>query len=169
MRVPPLYKSPAFQRFFAGMVIGGLISWCIFLFMFGVWQERYSKELKAQKDTIAELENEKDIWQKEFSNLNKNTEEKLTIQDLIVKINSKDKKRYDINPVSVHEMEVSIKDDLSTIIAKDMDQVFKSRELLKKSIENKVILSDGKRYKFKVTELFIYTTVYIEISVAFAD
>ncbi|WP_445489494.1 sporulation membrane protein YtrI [Niallia sp. 03133] len=169
MRVPPLYRSPALQRFFAGMVIGGLISWCIFLFIFGVWQERYSKEIKAQKDTIAELVDEKDIWQKEFSNLNKSTEEKLTIQNLVVKINSKDIKKYDINPVSVHEMEAKIKDDLDTIIAKDMDLVYKSRELLKKSIENKVILSDGKRYRFKVSELFIYTTVHIEISVTFAD
>ncbi|MFT8322421.1 MAG: sporulation membrane protein YtrI [Bacillus sp. (in: firmicutes)] len=169
MRVPPLYRHPAVQRFFAGMVIGGLISWCIFLFIFGVWQERYSKEIKAQKDTIAELEDEKDIWQKEFSNLNKSTEDKLTIQNLVVKINTRDIKKYDINPVSVHEMEATIKDDLDSVIARDMDLVFKSRELFKKSIENKVILSDGKRYKFKVSELFIYTTIYIEISITYAD
>ena len=169
MRVPPFYRSATVQRFFAGMVIGGVIAWCIFLFIFGVWQERYSKEIKTQKETITELEAEKEIWQKEFSNLNKKTEKRLTIQDLVVKINSKDQKKYNINPVSVHEMQGTIKEDLSTIIAKDMELVFKSRELLKKSIENKVFVSDGKRYRFNVTELFIYTTVYIEISVVYAD
>ncbi|PKG24991.1 sporulation membrane protein YtrI [Niallia nealsonii] len=169
MRVPPFYRSASVQRFFAGMVIGGVIAWCIFLFMFGVSQERYSKEIKTQKETINELKAEKEIWQKEFSNLNKKTEKKLTIQDLVVKINNKDQKKYDINSVSVHEMQNTIKEDLSSIIAKDMELVFKSKDLLRKSIENKVFVSDGKRYKFKVTELFIYTTIYIEISVAYAD
>ncbi|MEM5591984.1 hypothetical protein AAHH67_10045 [Niallia circulans] len=59
MRIPPYYKNQAVQRFFAGMVIGGVISWCIFVFIFGVWQERYSSEIKTQKATIEDLEREK--------------------------------------------------------------------------------------------------------------
>lgn len=66
-------------------------------------------------------------------------------------------------------MEDAIKEDLRTIVAKDMELVYKSRALLKKSIENKVVESDQKRYRFKVSELIIYTTVYVELSVTFAD
>ncbi|KAB7668001.1 sporulation membrane protein YtrI [Bacillus sp. B1-b2] len=169
MRIPPLYNNRAIQRLFAGMVIGGVISWCIFVFIFGVWQERYSTELKTQKATIEDLEKEKKIWQEEFSQQNKSTEEKLTVESLVVKINSKDKEKYNIQPFNAVEMEDAIKEDLTAIMAKDLDMVYKSRALLKKSIENKVVTSDKKRYKFKVTELIIYTTVHVELSVTFAD
>ncbi|MDK8639387.1 sporulation membrane protein YtrI [Niallia taxi] len=169
MRIPPFYKNISLQRFFAGMVIGGFISWCVFLFMFGVWQERYSTEIKNQKSTIHNLEKDKEIWQQEFSELNKKAEEKLTIQGIVVKINSKDKEKYNIKPFNALEMEGAIKEDLRTIVAKDMELVYKSRALLKKSIENKVVESDQKRYRFKVSELIIYTTVYVELSVTFAD
>lgn len=169
MRIPPYYKNQAVQRFFAGMVIGGVISWCIFVFIFGVWQERYSSEIKTQKATIEDLEREKKIWQEEFAAQNKTTEEKLTVEGIVVKINNTDKEKYDIKPFNALEMEDAIKEDLSTIIAKDLDMVYKSRALLKKSIENKVVESDKKRYKFKVTELIIYTTVHVELSVTFAD
>ena len=169
MRIPPYYKSPAVQRIFAGMVIGGVISWCIFVFIFGVWQERYSTEIKTQKATIEDLEKEKKIWQEEFSQQNKSTEEKLTVENLVVKINSKDKEKYNIKPFNAIEMEDAIKEDLTAIIAKDLDMVYKSRALLKKSIENKVVTTDKKRYKFKVTELIVYTTVHVELSVTFAD
>lgn len=169
MRIPPLYKNVSVQRFFAGMALGGFISWCIFVFIFGVWQERYSVEINKQKDTISELEKDKQIWQEEFSNLNKRAEEKLTIQELSVKINSKDQEKYNIKPFNAHEMEDAIREDLSTIIAKDMELVYKSRALLKKSIENKVVVSDNKRYKFTVRELIIYTTVHVELDIAFAD
>lgn len=169
MRIPPYYKSHAVQRFFAGMVIGGFISWCIFVFMFGVWQERYSSEIKNQKNIITDLQNEKKIWQEEFSALNKKAQERLTIESLVVKINSKDKEKYNIKPFNALEMEDAIKEDLNTIIAKDMEVVYNSRALLKKSIENKVVISDKKRYRFKVTELTIYTTVHIELSITFAD
>jgi hypothetical protein len=169
MRIPPFYKNVAVQRFFAGMVIGGLVSWCIFIFIFGESQERYSTEIENQKKIITALEKDKEIWQEEFKSMNKKAEERLTIQGIVIKLNSKDKEKYNIKPFNALEIEDAIKEDLSTIIAKDMELVYKSRALLKKSIENKVVVSDNKRYKFKVSELFIYTTVYIEISITFAD
>ena len=49
MRIPPYYRKPTWQHFFAGMAIGGVISWFIFLYIFGVWQEDYSKQIKTQQ------------------------------------------------------------------------------------------------------------------------
>ena len=49
MRIPPYYRKPTWQQFFAGMAIGGVISWFIFFYIFGVWQEDYSKKIKTKR------------------------------------------------------------------------------------------------------------------------
>lgn len=167
MRIPPYYRKPTWQQFFAGMVIGGVISWFIFLFIFGVWQEEYSKEIKTQKAKISDLTNEKTIWQEEFKKLNKESQAKLTIQNIYIKITNK--KKYDLDGLSVFEMEEKVKEDIGMMMAKDMDTVYKSRELIKKIIETQTIKANDKRYKLKVKEMTIYTTLSIELEVMMAD
>ncbi|MCQ6273420.1 sporulation protein [Bacillus sp. V3B] len=167
MRIPPYYRKPTWQQFFAGMVIGGVISWFIFLFIFGVWQEEYSKEIKTQKAKISDLKKEKTIWQEEFKKLNKESQAKLTIQSIYVKVTYKDK--YDLDRLSVFEIEEKVKEDIGMMRAKDMDTVYKSRELIKKMIENQTIKVNDKRYKLEVKEMTIYTTLSIELEVMIAD
>jgi hypothetical protein len=167
MRIPPYYQKPTWQHFFAGMVIGGVISWFIFLFIFGEWQEDYSKQITKQQNVIADLKNEKIIWQEEFKKLNKDNQTKLTVQNIYIKIKNKDK--YHLDQLSVFEMEDDIKEDIGLMIAKDMDTVYKSRELVKKIIENKILTVNDKRYKIKVTEITIYTTLSIEVEIMIAN
>lgn len=167
MRIPPYYRQPTWQQFFAGMVIGGVISWFVFLFIFGVWQEEYSKEIKTQKAEISDLKNEKIIWQEEFKKINKEKQAQLTIQSIYIKITNKDK--YDLDQLSVFEIEDKVKEDIGMMLAKDMDTVYKSRELIKKIIETQTIKVNDKRYKLKVKEMTIYTTLSIELEVIIAD
>jgi hypothetical protein len=54
-------------------------------------------------------------------------------------------------------------------LAKDMDTVYTSRELIKKIIETQTIKVNDKRYKLKVKEMTIYTTLSIELEVMIAD
>ncbi len=163
MRIPPYYRLPSWQRFFAGMAIGGIISWFIFLYIFGEWQERYSKEIRLQKDAIYELEKDKHIWQEEFKKLNKENQKKLTVQDINIKIVNSDK--YKLDSFSVFQVEDSIKEDISMMRAKDIDTVYKSSELIKKIIENKTHRVNEKRYRVEVKEMVIYTTVSIELNI----
>lgn len=162
MRIPPYYRLPSWQRFFAGMAIGGVISWFIFLFIFGEWQEKYSKEIQLQKDEIAELKKDKKIWQEDFKKLNKENQKKLTVQDITIKIVNSDK--YKLDSFSVFQLEDEIKEDISMMRAKDIDTVYKSSELIKKIIENKTHEVNEKRYRVEVKEMVIYTTVSIELT-----
>ncbi|KAA9031698.1 sporulation membrane protein YtrI [Niallia endozanthoxylica] len=167
MRIPPYYRKPTWQQFFAGMVIGGIISWIIFLFIFGEWQEKYSKEIQTQKDQITDLINEKTIWQEEFKKINKESKAKLTVQSIYIKIKNKDK--YHLDQLSVIEMEDKVREDIRMMIAKDIDTVYNSRELIKKIIENKTVKVNDKRYNLKVREMIIYTTLSIELEITIAD
>ncbi|MFK9091194.1 sporulation membrane protein YtrI [Bacillus salipaludis] len=165
MRIPPLYRRPAWQRFFAGMAIGGAISWCIFLYIYGVWQEENTELLRQQQENIVDLNNEKKIWQEEYKELNKRNIEKLTVQKLTIKITNSEKYKLDL--LSVQETENAVHDDISMMLAKDLETVYKSRDLLKKIIENKPVKINEKRYKLKVKEMVIYTTVIIQLEIQF--
>lgn len=162
MRIPPYYHKPSWQVFFSGMAIGGLISWGIFLYIFGTWQEQQSEEIQKQKDVIKELTDEKNIWQDEFKELNKRNLEKMTVQEIKIQVINSDK--YDLDPLSVYQIEDEVKEDLNMILlAKEIESVYKSSELLRRAVENKVVKVNDKRYRLEIKEIFIYTTLSISV------
>jgi hypothetical protein len=161
MRVPPLYRSPAWQRFLAGAAIGALISWFVFLYMFGVLQEKQIKKIHDQESIIGNLTDKISIWEKDYKQLNERAEEKLTVQEVNVSILNGH--AYKLDQLSIAEAEEVISDDLSSLIAKDLETVYQGKTLLKKSIENKVIDINKKRYSLRVSEIFFYTNMYIEL------
>jgi hypothetical protein len=165
VRIPPYYRKPSWQRFFAGMVIGGAISWCIFIYIFGVWQEKHTALIDKQSEEIIDLKEEKKIWQEEYKEINKRTIEQLTIQKITIKITNWEKYKLDL--LSVSEIEDSVKDDISLMIAKDIETVYKSKELIKKIIQNKPVKINDKRYKLKVKEMVIFTTLSIQLEIEF--
>ena len=165
MRIPPYYRQVSWQRLFAGMAIGAFLSWCIFLYIFGVWQEEWSTKIEKQEEIIKELEDDKKIWQQDSQELNKKNEEQLTVQEIKVKIPNSDIEKYKLDTFSVFQIEESVKEDLSMIKAKDIETAFKTRELIKKVIENKRVKANGKRYSLEVSEIVFYTTVSIQLRI----
>ncbi|WP_066311280.1 sporulation membrane protein YtrI [Bacillus sp. FJAT-29814] len=167
MRIPPYYRIPSWQRFFSAMAIGGAISWCIFLYIFGVWQEENSKLIQTQREEISELKDEIKIWQEDYANLNQENLEKITVQKINIKITNSEK--YRLDDFSVFQAEEAVRDDIKTVLAKDLETVAKSKDMLKKIIENKPITLNDKRYKFKVKEMVIYTTLTIQLELQFDE
>lgn len=165
MRIPPLYRRPAWQRFFSGMAVGGAISWCIFLFIYGVFQEKNTELIRKQAKDIVDLNEEKKIWQEEYKEINKRNIEQLTVQKINIRITNWEK--YKLDSLSVLETEDSVRDDISMMIAKDIGTVYKSKDLLKKIIENKQIKINDKRYKLKVKEMVFYTNLLIQLEIQF--
>lgn len=165
MRIPPLYRYPSWQRFFAGAAIGGVISWCIFLYIFGFWQDKHTKIIHKQQEDIADLKKDISIWQEEYKAANKRNIEKITVQKIDVKITNW--KKYNIDSFSAFQVEDSVKEDIRMALAKDLDTVYTSRDLIKKIIENKTVKISGKRYKLEVKEMVIYTTLSIRLEMKF--
>lgn len=165
MRVPSLYRRPGRQRFFAGMAVGGAVSWCIFLYIYGVFQEENTELIRKQQEDIVDLNNEKKIWQEEYKLLNKRNIEQLTVQKINIKIINSEK--YKLDSLSVLETENSVRDDISMMLAKDLETVYKSKDLLKKIIEHKPVKINDKRYKLNVKEMIIYTNLTIQLEISF--
>lgn len=161
MRVPPFYQNPDWQRFLSGVAVGAIISWGIFLFINGVWHEKHSKLIEKQKQDIQELQEDIKIWQEEFKAHNKENKKALTVQDIKVRVNNGEK--YKIDLLSIYQVEEAVIDDLSPLIAKDLETAFKSKELLIRTIENKTITINARRYRLTVKEMVIYTTLSIKL------
>ncbi|MCM3122704.1 sporulation protein [Mesobacillus sp. AQ2] len=165
MRVPPYYRKPEWQRFFSGAAVGALVSWVLFLYMNGAWMEKHAKTIEQQKDEIADLKSDIEIWMEDYEELNKKNQEKLTVQEIKVKIVN-DKKYKQLDTLSIYEIEEETKGQLNMLLAKDLDSVFKSRELITKVIENKSIRISDKRYKLKIKSMVIYTSVSILVEIS---
>ena len=72
-------------------------------------------------------------------------------------------KVYNLDKLSVAEAEDVIRDDLASLIAKDVKSIYNGKVLLKKSIENKFIEINKKQYRLEVVEIMFYTELYIEV------
>ena len=163
MRIPPYYRNPLWQRFFAGVIIGAIISWGLFLYMFGDLQEKQIQLIGTQQDAIKDLHDELEIWQNEYEILNKKNESKLLVQDISIRITNY--KKYRLDPLSIFEVEQSIKKDFDSLLGKDLESVSRGKELLKRAIINKEIKLNGRRYQLDIKELIIYTHIDIELSI----
>lgn len=165
MRIPSYKQFLEWRRLFVGMAIGAVVSWLVFLYIYGEWQEEYSMKIKKQEDEIRELQTEKKIWQEDVEKLNKENEEKLKIQNIEVRITNYEKYKLDL--YSAYEIEEAVKGDIRTLLTKDIETAFKSRELLKRTIENKTFKIHDKRYRLQVKEIVYYTTLSIQLSLDF--
>ncbi len=127
--------------------------------------EKQAKKIEQQKDEIADLKSDIQIWMEDYEELNKKNQENLTVQEIKVKIVN-DKKYKQLDTLSIYEIEEETKGQLNMLLAKDLDSVFKSRDLITKVIENKSIKVNDKRYKLKIKSMVIYTSVSIQVEIS---
>lgn len=161
MRIPPYYRYPTWQRFFAGAAVGALISWFVFLHLFGVLQDKQVRRIIELQDKIADLENEIRIWQEDYVKINKINKKKLTVQDISIHLVNAE--QYKLDSYTTFRIEESVKEDVSHLIAKDIETVYNGRELLKRAIENKTYTINEQTYKLEIYQLFLFTTLSIEL------
>ncbi|WP_026693667.1 sporulation membrane protein YtrI [Peribacillus kribbensis] len=162
MRIPPYFKSPLWQRFFAGAAIGGIISWLVFFYMYSIMQEKLINKVHEQLESIKDLEEENRLWEADYNRLNDKNQERLTVQEIHVTLTNF--LPYRLDRLSVAEAAEKIEDDLkSTLLSKDLETVYESRSLLKRTIENKVLEINKKKYMLEVTEILYYTNLQVEV------
>ncbi|AKM20051.1 sporulation protein [Anoxybacillus geothermalis] len=161
MRIPPYYQYPSWQRFFAGVAIGALISWFVFLYIFGVLQEKQVRHVNELNEQIADLQNEIRIWQEDYIHYNKEMKKKLTVQDVSVHLVNAE--QYKLDSYTAFRIEDSVKEDLSHLITKDIETVYNSRELIKRAIENKTYTIHEKAYRLEIHTLTIFTLLAVEV------
>lgn len=145
---------------------GAVISWFFFLFTYGTFQEEQVSLIEKQKEHVKDLNNQISIYQEDLHKLNEDNKRKLLIQSVSVKLLNGDK--YKISQPDKTKFEEHVKDDISEVITKDIESVYQTKDLLKRTIENKVYMINEKKYEATVKELTIYTRLTVELEISFA-
>ncbi|TMW71711.1 sporulation membrane protein YtrI [Alteribacter natronophilus] len=168
MRIPPLYRDKSWQRFTAGVILGMLIGWLFFLYNFGYVYDKMIIEIGKQRTTIENLENTVEILQKDQDEMNRENQEKLTVQE--IRVNFINEREVNLSELTIFELRSAVESELELIKNKGIESVFSSRELLKKAVENKTFrINNDKKYQLKIEHFMIYTTTEVDISIHAAD
>ena len=129
--------------------------------------EKKSALISKQNQDISNLQKDIKIWQDDYQALNEQNLERLTVQEIQLKISNWEK--YELDRLGTYEAEETIKDDLKLFLAKDLEYVYKSKDLIEKIIENKVISMNGKRYRLEIITMFVYTTINIQLELSLEE
>ncbi|MBD8068960.1 sporulation membrane protein YtrI [Bacillus sp. PS06] len=167
MRIPPFYQRASWQRFFGGIVIGALISWFVFIFQYGVFQEKQVKIITKQQDRITNLEQNLETLMENNSKLNEENKSKLKIQDF--KVQLVDAEKFNLAPLQIHKITDDVLKELNHLIAMDIESLTKNKELLRKAIENKPYEIDDKIYKLQLYAVYFDTTLELSLKITLAN
>ncbi|KMK94064.1 sporulation membrane protein YtrI [Rossellomorea marisflavi] len=167
MRIPPFYRLPSFQRFFAGAVIGGIVSWMIFIFMYGSMHEKQTQKIQDQQTQLDKLTSTLSYLQEENKELNEENEDELTIQEVRVKILNPTKTKVEL--LSLHRAEETLSQDLRSLLNQNLETAHDNKELIKKIIENKTIKLNDKPFRLEVKEIYFYTTTDLTLALKYEE
>ncbi|MFV8827557.1 sporulation membrane protein YtrI [Alkalihalobacterium sp. APHAB7] len=163
MRVPPYYKRPGWQRFFAGVVIGMIIGWAFFVYEFGTINETLVSEIKKQQITIENLNKDLETLRSVEKKLNEENEKRLTIQELEMYFTNE--KQVKLSELTLYELKQKGLNELRFLKGKDIATVASTNELMIKTIENTEFQIGDGRYKLKVEQVYLYTTLKLYMKI----
>ncbi|KFM99217.1 molybdenum cofactor biosynthesis protein MoaA [Bacillus clarus] len=163
MRVPSANTAKRWYLFLSGAAVGGVLSWFIFLYIYGVFQQEQASTIAEQKQIIDKQEAKLHVLLEDQEKLNKENKQLLTIQEIKIKIVNRDK--YDLDNLTLENMTTAIHNDLQHLLTKNIQSIAKNKDLLKKAIENKTYKHYDRIYRFKVDTISFDTVLEISIDI----
>ncbi|WP_164216769.1 sporulation membrane protein YtrI [Virgibacillus sp. YIM 98842] len=161
MHIPPFYKKPTWQRFFAGTLIGGILAYGVFLYMYGSMFEEMLAQNRAFQAEINDLENQNEALIQDMEELSDNSEKILRVETIEVTIANSE--QLGLDRLLIHDLEEMVKQEVDHIIGQDLSVIGQSDMLLESTIKNKDYIIDDFHYKLEVKLLTIWETVRITV------
>ncbi|WP_090996579.1 sporulation membrane protein YtrI [Bacillus sp. 491mf] len=159
----PSSLSNRWKLFLGGAAVGGILSWIIFLYIYGVFQEEQTKTLETQEAQIKKLTEDLRVLTEDQKKENEENKNMLTIQEIEIEI--VDYEKYNLNSLTVETLTTSIRDDLRHLLTQNIRSVANNKELLKKAIENKVYKYYDRVYRFEIETVSFDTTLTISVKI----
>ncbi|WP_088050853.1 sporulation membrane protein YtrI [Virgibacillus dakarensis] len=161
MHIPPYHKKAIWQRFFVGALIGAVIAYCVFAYMYNTMYERLLENNLELKSQVTDLKNQNDALLKDKKDLDEKNKKELTVESIEVTVTNA--KNLKLDHLTAHQMEDIIKAEINQIIGQEVRIIDESSELLTSTIENKEFAINDFTYSFTVTKIAITQTVKIEV------
>src|SRR5690625_187586 len=101
MHVTPYHKKKHWQRFLFGVFIGGIIAYCILIFMYGSMYEKLVKESYDLQAQVTELEQQNEALLQDNKDINEKNKERLTVNQIEIENSNADE--FKLNRLSIRE------------------------------------------------------------------
>ncbi|RDW21577.1 sporulation membrane protein YtrI [Oceanobacillus chungangensis] len=167
MHIPPYHKKPSWQRFLVGAAIGGVLSYCLLMYMFGYQYEQLIAENYELQAQVTKIKAQNEALLKDKEDLSEKSTQSLTVQAIEVEISNGAELKLD--RLITFQLEEMIKAAIHSIIGEPIYVIDSSEELLVSTIENKGFTVDDFTYYFEITKLTISQTVKITVKTKLSD
>ncbi|GAK02926.1 hypothetical protein JCM19037_1196 [Geomicrobium sp. JCM 19037] len=162
MRIPPFHKRPNWQRFLAGVLIGILVGWSVFVFQFGNIHERTVVELRKNELKVAQLEDQIELLLAREEEQNED-EETLTIEGIEITFENERESR--LSELTLFDLRQQAIDELEPLLHQELSNVASNQELVIRTIENKRFSVNDHEYMLVVNRAIFYSTLAIHADI----
>ncbi|MFC3040103.1 sporulation membrane protein YtrI [Virgibacillus xinjiangensis] len=156
MHIPPYHRRKSWQRFIAGAVIGAVLAYMVYLYIYGSLYEQLLQENYQIQAELDEVKRHNEALLEDNEELDKRSNQPLTVETIQVKISNGSELKDEL---IIHQLEEMMKEEINHLVGKDLSSIAGSDELLISTIENKSFTIDGFTYSFKIEKLIISTDV----------
>ncbi|WP_121639476.1 sporulation membrane protein YtrI [Virgibacillus sp. Bac330] len=159
MHIPPYHKKVTWQRFFVGVMVGGVIAYCILLYMYGTMYEDLIIRTNHMQSEISQLRNQNESLLADNDELNEKSVKQVTIESISFTVKNTEELRID--RLIAGKLEELVQEELKHIIGKDLSIIAESDSLIVASLENKTFTVEEFDYTFSVNKLIISNNIKI--------
>ncbi|MGP4041599.1 sporulation membrane protein YtrI [Gracilibacillus sp. D59] len=169
MHIPPYHKRPSWQRFLAGVAIGTIIGYIIFIYMFGELQEKWIEENLALRGDLQDLKLDYENLRKNHEALDQQTKKGLQVTEINIEFLNLEELNIESDRIMIRQLEEAIRKEAAHAVGKSVDDIVGSIDLLLGTIENKTINIDDFRFQAEVKRIIISETLYLSIKLKMAE
>ncbi|WP_066194746.1 MULTISPECIES: sporulation membrane protein YtrI [Gracilibacillus] len=169
MHIPPYYKRPAWQRFLAGVALGSIIGYFIFLYMFGSLQQQWIEEKIALRTRYQDLYQNYTTLVQNHQKLDQQTKEGVQITEIEIEFLNLEQLDLANDRLMRHQLEEAIREEAGQAIGKKVEDMTESIDFLIATVENKTIRIDDFRFQATVSRMVVSETLYLSIELTKAD
>lgn len=165
MHIPPYFKKPNWQRFFAGMFIGGIVAFAVFLFMYGTHVENWIDENMKLRTQITTLEDQLKSLNQDNQKLNEKQNNQYVVKSIEIEFINEQKmleNRY-IDRLGLYKLRELAKQQLPDLIGKEIKALAENSSLLYSAIEGKIYKIDEFSYELSVKRLLFSDKLKISV------
>lgn len=167
MHIPPYHKKESWQRFFIGLFFGGIIAYCVLIYMYGQMYEDLLEKNMALQSELSDVKKQNESLLETNEDLDEQSKKPITVEEISLEIMNKEELKLDT--FTTHKLEDLIKKEIDHLIGQDIQILSESEELLISAIENKEYQVDDFSYHFKITKLIISTHIKITVEAELTD
>lgn len=163
MYIPHHFKTKKGQFFIIGLVVGAVIAYLLFTFMYGKMYEQLVEVNRALTTEVTELTEQNKALLKDKEDISEQSEEPITVQS--VHLTFQNPSDLKLDRLMVHQFDEILLKEISHIIGQNIVTLSENDQLLISTIENKSITLDDLTYSFEVSRLIIAQKVKITLDV----